>query len=334
MPDDAGKPTILLPYPGPEYDEDLLDIFVYVRPETNGVEIESRLLHVVKNCAAYHAGLELVYMANLPGEYMVEHQVVEFHYAHRLYFAVHGAASFTPAMASQFERSTGERFDSEKVLGGFEALNVLATTPEGLFSLWVDEQSVVTVAGQTIKKIDGYWVIGYDIPALVHKNTRDTDIAVMLFRSRVGYPYFVHLVEQMYAEIRADRLVNPRLPRGRVFHYSRSPFEQILDAVGYLIVESGVPVELSDISFAQYLNKGGLSYDEISAILRNPIFLWDSGVSGEALSSDRNSISSLLIELDIYHATAHGTYAESLSKLCRAKGQRLLDRERRIPAQL
>lgn len=308
------KPSVLVDYPGAVTAEDLQDIFVYVRPETNGVEVESRLLRVVRECPAYHNGLELIYMANLPGGYMMEQQVIERHYAHKLFFAVHGARSFTEPMIREFELKTGASFSPERILGGFEALRYLGMTPEGLFALWVNESEVVSVAGQTVKHIDDYWIIGYDIPALVHKNTRNTDIAVMLFRSSVGYAYFVELVNDMYEQIVEDGLVDSRMPRGRVFHYSRSPFEQILDGTGYLVDRAGAPAKLSDLSFAGYLFEHGIATTELRGLLSNPVFLWRD------TSTDNSNVS----ECDLYTKSEHMSNREALDCLKAASGQRCL----------
>lgn len=310
----ARKPSVLVDYPGAVVDEDLQDIFVYVRPETNGVEVESRLLRVVRDCPAYHNGLELIYMANLPGEYMMEQHVIERHYAHKLFFAVHGARSFSGPMIREFESKTGTRFSPERILGGFEALRYLGMTPEGLFALWVDKRDVVSVAGQTVKHIDDYWIIGYDIPALVHKNTRNTDIAVMMFRSSVGYAYFVELVNDMYEQILDDGLVDSRMPRGRVFHYSRSPFEQILDGTGYLVDRKGMPAKPSDLSFSGYLYEHGISPTHLEGLLSNPVFLW----------RDHSLENSEVSECDIYTKSEHMSNSEALDCLGAAFAQRCL----------
>ncbi|MFP4643779.1 MAG: hypothetical protein ACLFM0_05450 [Spirochaetales bacterium] len=309
--DDDGQPSVLMAYPGADPDPDKQDIFVYVRPETNSVQIESRLLRVVRRCPAYRKGLELIYMANLPGEYIIRHRVVERHYSHTLFFAVHGAASFSEQMKHEFELNSGEAFRKERIIGGFEALSRLGMTPEELFAIWVDNDAVITVAGQTLKFIDGYWIIGYDIPALMHKNTRNTDIAVMLFRTTLGYHYFAHLVADMFSDIRSDGLVDNRMPRSRVFHYSRSPFEQMLDGTGYLVVDGQTPAGLSDLSFSQFAMGRGFDLNALSGILSNPMFIWERPDGG-------------YFERDIYSATEHMNCRQALAYSRRALAQRLL----------
>ena len=82
--------TLIIPYTGPVESEREQDLFVYLRPESNGVEVESTLFKVIEKCPAYRDGIWLVYMANLGGPWMMRHHVVEHHYAIKLYFATHG----------------------------------------------------------------------------------------------------------------------------------------------------------------------------------------------------------------------------------------------------
>ena len=46
----AAKPQVLVPYPGPETDPGIQDIFVYMRPESNGVVGGREVLKVVDEC--------------------------------------------------------------------------------------------------------------------------------------------------------------------------------------------------------------------------------------------------------------------------------------------
>jgi len=311
VPQEEDRPTILVPYEGPADGHEAEDIFIYLRPETNGVEVESRLLRVMKQCPAYRNGLDLVYMANLPGEYMLNRHVVEQHYRHKLYFAVHGKQAFTPWMRTSFESQTGESFDAAHILGAFEALREFQVEPEGLFARWVDESLIRVIAGQTVKYLEDAWVVASDIPALLHKNSRGTDIAVMLFRSRVGYSYFEELVQEMYEQIIDAGLVNPRLPLGRIFHYSRSPFEQLLDGMGYLVDSDGSPHPVEDLSFVRYCRDSGLGVESLLGIVRNPLFGW---VNQQGI----------YFEDDVFRMTEHATYRSALEKLDTAVTQILL----------
>ena len=78
------SPSILVPYPGPDSAPDALDVFVYLRPETNGVAVESTVLKVVRECRGRESDIDLVYMANVPGSHIVRRRIVERHYSLRL----------------------------------------------------------------------------------------------------------------------------------------------------------------------------------------------------------------------------------------------------------
>lgn len=311
MPHADQAPTVLVPYTGPADGPEAEDIFIYLRPETNGVEVESRLMRVIKQCPAYHNGLDLVYMANLPGEYMLKQHVVEKHYRHKLHFAVHGKQAFTPWMQTAFESQTGESFETANILGAFEALHVLQMEPEGMFARWVDESQICIIAGQTLKHLDEAWVVASDIPAVLHKNNRGTDIAVMLFRSRVGYSYFEELVQEMYEQIIDAGLVNPRLPLNRIFHYSRGPFEQILDGLGYLVDGNGSPHPVEDLGFARYCSNSGISTKALLGVIQNPLFGW----------VNRQGV---YFEDDVFRMTEHATYRAAIERLDTAVTQVLL----------
>ncbi len=164
----SDKPKILVPYPGPDADPGLLDIFVYLRPETNGVAVESTVLKVVKEYRRRDADLDLIYLANVPGDHIVQTKTVERHYALRLHFAVHGGAAFSSAMQEQFSEYYHQPFAAERVIGAFDALRRFNWEPEELFGLWVAEEAVSRIAGQVVKQYDGVWIVKYAIPARLH----------------------------------------------------------------------------------------------------------------------------------------------------------------------
>lgn len=309
----AEVPAVLVPYRGPQPDPEIEDIFVYMRPETNGVLGESTILRVIERCPQYRVEIELVYLANIPGQFILANHIVERHYAPKLHFAVLGKRVCTPGMRTRFSEQFGVPFDDAPVIGSFEALRVLRLRPEELFDTWVDPCDMLIVSGQSIKRIDGYYVLNYDLPALLHKNSKNTDIAVMVFRIRTGYPYFADLVERMRQGLIGEGLLNPAMHSGRAFHYSKSPFEQILDGMGYLYASGGEPVPLEDVSFCRYLLEQGAGINEITGALRNPV----------ALFADNNGE---LIEESLVNYTFHDSYAEAYRKFRSMVAQYLTDR--------
>lgn len=304
---ESGSPQVLVPYPGPQGDGEVQDIFVYLRPETNGVLVESLLLKVIQSCSQYHTGINLVYLANLPGEFILENHIVERHYAYKLYFAVYGGRAFTARMRATFESRFAVGFDSARVIGSFEALRQLGMSPDQLFSRWVDAADVLHVNGQTVKRIDTVFVVNYDIPALLHKNNRGTDIAVMLFRCAVDYSYFGDLVNEMRTTLVDSGVLPKNLPASRAFHFSHGPFEQLLDARGHLRATDGSPVPFSDLSFVRFALAQGVSEADLRSAVDNPICLF-------AEDGD-------YVEESIFVYTATDSYAQALEKLARIRAQ-------------
>lgn len=287
----TAQPQILVPYPGPEDDPDTQDIFLYMRPETNGVVGESEVLRVIEDCPEYKVDLHLVYLANIPGEYIAANHIVERHYAVKMAFAVHGKRLFTRRMRERFAEHFGVAFDEAPIIGAFEALDRLEVRAEELFDQWVDEPDLLVLNGQTVKRVGVYYVVNYDIPALIHKNNRNTDIAVMLFRTRMGYERFLALTSRMRRGFIEQGMLENRGPMSHVIHYSKSPVEQILDGLGYLYDPAAEPVPLSRISFAAYLLRSGLTEAEIRGILDNPIAEFetpDGRVEDHVISHTRN----------------------------------------------
>ncbi|TVQ36651.1 MAG: hypothetical protein EA384_13925 [Spirochaetaceae bacterium] len=306
-------PTVLVPYCGPEPDSDIEDIFVYMRPETNGVLGESTILRVIERCPEYRVDIRLVYLANLPGDFILSHHIIERHYATRLHFAVLGKSACTPGMRREFETHFGEPFDGAPIVGSFEALRLLQLSPDELFNTWVDLKELLFVSGQTIKKIRGYFVMNYDLPALLHKNNRSTDIAVMVFRTRTGYEYFAGLVERMRKSLIAEGLIRPHFHTGRAFHYSKSPFEQILDGLGYLYARGAAQVPLEQVSFCSYLLDRGVSMPVILGAVRNPVALF--GLEDGSV-----------LEENLMSYTFHDSYDLAYRKFCSMTAQYLTDR--------
>ena len=272
------SPSVLVPYPGPHAEHDSLDVFVYLRPETNGVAVESTILKVIKECRRRSSDIDLVYLANIPGRYIVHRRIVERHYALRLFFAVHGGDLFSEDMARQFETFYNCAFQPERVIGAFEALRRFDWTPDELFGLWVDETAITRIAGQVIKRFQDHFIVNYDIPALLHKNNAETDIAVMAFRTREGYPHFFGLALEMKDALVSAGLLRRGMPIARAVHISRSPFEQLLDARDYLLRPDGTPAGMESSSFAQYLMHNGIGFSAVEGLVEHPICTFDFGV--------------------------------------------------------
>lgn len=297
-----------MPYPGPDGSGAIQDIFVYLRPETNGVLVESLLLRAIQGCSQYRSGIRLVYLANFPGQFIVDNHIVERHYAHKFFFAVHGKRAFTSRMKEAFSRRFGLPFADADVIGSFEALRVLDVTPDELFQLWVPAEDVLHVEGQTIKRYDGWYIVNYDMPALLHKNSRNTDIAVMLFRCNTDYRYFAELTDEMREALVERSVLSANVPSSRAFHYSKGPMEQLLDASDYLRRRDGDTVSLDKLSFVVYAAQHGYTAEGLLGVVRSPICVFELPDGS-------------LLEENVFTYTATDTYPEALEKIGTIRAQ-------------
>lgn len=266
--DSKEEPRVLIPYTVRDLNPGLLDIFVYLRPETNGVDVESAIFSVVRS---WDTPLSLQYLANLPGEFVAEHRIVERHYHDRIFFSRHGARGFSVSMRRQFETFFGTPFDEDRILGAYSALEVLGITEEDLFHLRVPDDSVTVIAGQNIKKIGSFFVVNYDIPAILLRNRRGTDIAVMMFQTEMSYHEFFEVVSRFRLVLTERHLINPEFDLSRAVHVSRGPVEQLIDTRDYLLASNGEPMGIMAGSFARYLALKGVSQLEISGIAAHPV---------------------------------------------------------------
>ncbi len=304
-------PTVVVPYGGPTLGEGLQDLFVYLRPETNGVKVESVLLKVIRGDPRYRERISLVYLANIPGDFIVRNRVIEQHYATRLYFTRKGKAAFTPSMQRRFAEYFHRDFASATLLGAFDAVEDGRFRRDELFEIWVEPRDLFQLNGQTIKRIGDIFIINYDIPALLHKNNSETDIAVMVFRSSLSYPDFQELVRLMGAALVANGILDASVPLARAFHYSKGPFEQLLDAHGYLYDERGERLAIAQTSFCEFLMRKGLTLGSIHDAIRYPIMQFRSP-SGE------------LVEEDLLVYTFGESYEGAYAKLMSAVAQPLI----------
>lgn len=268
---DVRLPTILIPYPGPCEHSGCHNVFVYLRPETNGVRVESTMLRVVHTHPRYKERMKLAYLANIPGDFIVEKKIIEQHYVSELYFAVNGKSAFTEGMRKRFEEYFHTSFSEADIIGAFEAMKVFNIGYNELFNLWVPASEMLKVCGQSIKKYNNKYIINYDIPAILHKNNNQTDIAVMILRTDLTYTDIHEIIDAMGKALIQEHILDPGKPLSRIFHYSKGPFGQIRDAIGYLYTEDIRHVSFKSIAFADYLIKKGVTMHQILKAIRNPI---------------------------------------------------------------
>ena len=267
------KPTIILPFMEASDIGKDRDLYIYLRPETNGVKVESLLFGVIYNHEEFRSGTTLVYLANLPGDFVSSKKVIERHYALKCKLADEGKELFTPIMRKRFEKWYKVKWEDANIVSAYDALEILNITSKELFDIWVKDQDFFYIYGQSIKKIGDIYVINYDIPELLKKNSADTDIAVMVLRTTLSNRSLTELIGKMEQALKDNGVVDPKTPPRRCFHYTKSPLEEILDGDGYLYRGNGNQIPFESISFASYLIERGVSIKDIKRWIYYPIVI-------------------------------------------------------------
>ena len=290
------KPDILVPYAGPDSSGETTDIFIYLRPETNGVKTESAIMKVIYNYPEHENAVKMVYFANYPGSFIRSKHIIEHHYSHKLKTAEEGKNAFTPKMRECFEKHFNADFYDSEILGAYDAMKKFSIDEEELFNLWVPKDDFCSVYGNTIKKYKDSYIINYDIPALLHRKYLNVDVAVMVFRISIKWTEFKIIMDHMKKELRDKGIIDPKHPPERVFHCTSGPFEQILDGLEYLYKSD--KKDPMNISFFKYLREKDFSRRKIYSLINNPVIIYKEGDTVE--------------EDSIYEATSGMTYPEAL----------------------
>lgn len=297
----SDQPTVIVPYPGPCTDREVHDVVLYLRPETNGVRTESCMLKALRDEPGSRDLYSLAYLANLPGEFLGSRGIVARRYSLRERFAREGAAAFTATMRRLFEQRFGVPFDGAPVVGAYEALRRLGMDEERLFAVWVDERRFTKIHQQSIKVVDGLYVVNYDIPALLHRDNQRTDVFTMILRSFAPYARVHALIERMCDALEEAGIISVRRPPSRVFHASTGPFMQVLDGICYVYSPAGQPLAPTESSFGAWLAGRGIEDKAIEAALERPIMRFRT----------REGV----VERHLFDHTLECTFAEALERL-------------------
>lgn len=308
---DERKPSILIPFSPAVDGKCCRDVFIYLRPETNGVEVESLIMSALREEEDCRENVELVYLANLPGDFIHEKGLIEHHYRIRLLFALKGKALFTKHMKKVFKSYYRCSFDKAEILDPYKAMEYLGLDEETLFKTWVKPSCMLNINGQSIKKIKDIYVLNYDIPALLHKNNRKTDIAVMVFRTNSRNDDVRFMINAIEERLTDKGIINILSPSARVFHYSKGPFEELLDSSGFLFDQEIKHIPLSETTFGRYLLENDITIKQMEGAMYQPIMYFKESEGH-------------FIENDIFSYTKDHTYEEALERFRTAFLQRVI----------
>ena len=86
-----------------------------------------------------------------------------------------------------------------------------------------------------------------------------------------GLPGFHRLIVEISQALKEEGIITNPIRYSHVFHYSKGPFEQIQDGIGYVYLQGETHIELSQLSFFSYLIGLGCREAEIMEAIRAPI---------------------------------------------------------------
>lgn len=253
------KPDVLIDY----FDDKANDnpiIVIYVRPETNEVHYEKALILGVSPYA------DAVYLANLNGKIFLKNALILDHYASQYRFSINAGKEIElyPEMVEQFEKHFGVSFDSAKIVGSFDAMPKLDLTADGMFDIIVDQKDFLNFYGQTIKKIRDYYVVNYNIPALVKRYTPDVNIFVMAAKSKTPECKFEEINQSIFEQMKqnvktpiVDEVLLKRLKWNekikRTYHISKNHIMAMFDMIDFIFKSNGERINFIDTPLGRRL---------------------------------------------------------------------------------
>lgn len=225
---------------------------IYVRPETNRILYERAIIMGVKPFAS------VIYMANLGGNLFESGSLIEQHYSSQFRFAFGGKSEVAkyPEMVEMFEKHFKTDFLNANIIGAFDAIKILNTSAEKLFQTFVTDDKFLAMYGQTIKLIDGYYIINYDMPALVEKHSEKSNVFVMgiAIKGDIAFQDINHAIfDNMRANDSTPLIDEKKLERlawyekmRRTYHFSRNHVMAMFDMRDFIFSS-----EKKNIDFVQ-----------------------------------------------------------------------------------
>jgi hypothetical protein len=98
------------------------------------------------------------------------------------------------------------------------------------------------------------------------------------------------------------KILLPERPSSRIFHYSKGPFEQVLDGIGYLYTPQAVHIPLPDLPFPRFLTSHGIEFPVLWGLMQNPIVRYTDADGSPQEDS-------------IYNYTREDSYEEAWKKI-------------------
>lgn len=253
---------------------------IYVRPESNFLAYENAIIKGI------HQYTDIIYMANINGMLFIKNALILEHHSSQYHFAIFGKSEIAnyPEMINEFESFFKIKFDQADIIGSFEAILRLNITQEELFKTFVDDKNYLKFYGQTIKKINNYYVINYDIPALLEKYTPKIDVFVIVAKFKDSSFSFVELNQSISKEIMSDNRspiidfnqnkfdnLNWMEKVKRTYHFSYNHIMAMFDMVDFVFKRDGSHINFDNTPLGNYLIKNDIDKETLIKIKEFPI---------------------------------------------------------------
>lgn len=266
------KPDILIPY---TINRKSLSnsslLIIYVRPETNKIDYEAQIIRA----AAPQA--DVAYLANLNGALIKNKAIIASHYSIQLQFAMEGKRKLEryPEMIKRFEEKFKVNFQDAPIIGSHEAISKykLKKNVDELFETMVPDEDFLELYGQTIKRISGYYVLNYDIPAIMTRYHEQTAMFVIAFLLKINTYPFSEIDWAIYQHMCQSKTINPLASKNRnglpwyqlvrrAYHISRSHMEAMFDLTDYVFINGTDRIGFADTPLGKNLLRHGIMKEQ------------------------------------------------------------------------
>ena len=275
----SSKPDIII-----EYNNDLNNFtpvtVIYVRPESNYLAYENAIIKGI------HKHSDIIYMANISGILFIKDALILEHHSVQYHFAILGKSEIAkyPEMVKKFENHFNINFDKAEIIGAFDAILKLKITQEELFNTFVNNKNFLRYYGQTIKKIDNYYVVNYDIPALLKKYTPTINVFVVVAKFKKPDYSFLSLNQSISKEIMSnnkspiiafnnDKFNNLKWMEKvkRTYHFSNNHIMAMFDMIDFVFKSDGSHINFNETPLGHMLIKNNIDEKKLMKIKDYPI---------------------------------------------------------------
>jgi hypothetical protein len=241
------KPDILIPFNKKLSLDYSCIVPVYVRPETNRVDYESVIIKSISSIG------KPVFMANYNGGVIRQKHILRNHYFYRYVFALHGKNEMRkyPELIDLFEKKFKTSYENAAIYGSFEFLKDKSLCgdmkEDDLFNIYVPFDDFLKFHGLTIKKIGDFYIVNYDIPAVMSKYTDDSNIFVLMLsvNNAVNFRDVNFKIYQKFEEEDISKLLNANEAVDltweervkRTYHISHNYIEAMFDMTDFILYD-------------------------------------------------------------------------------------------------